>query len=47
MVHALEDDKYREKMKDVLAQVRNVPIFYVGAGLGLGKMVYDVRYHLY
>jgi hypothetical protein len=26
MVHALEGDKYREKLKDVLTQVRNVPI---------------------
>jgi hypothetical protein len=30
MVHALQGDKYREKLKDVLAQVRNVPILMLG-----------------
>jgi hypothetical protein len=29
MGQALEGEKYCEKLKDVLAQVQNVPIFYV------------------
>jgi hypothetical protein len=32
MVHALEGDEYREKMKDVLAQVRNVRFLMLGLG---------------
>ena len=29
-VHALEGDRFREKLKDILAQVRNVPILMLG-----------------